>query len=94
MLKMISFYCLTLDKWRLFWILPTMQCPKLFLTTPLDRAYMKTLNWTPKSRSSSYSVENGVNSKFDLPQMAAILNLFNFLRSLKDILLISGKYAI
>ena len=48
---------------------------------------------TPKSRSCSYSVENGVNLKFDLHQMAAILNLLNFLRSLKDILLISGKYA-
>ena len=42
-LKNISIYCLTLDKWRPSWILPTMQCPKLFLTTPLDRAYLKTL---------------------------------------------------
>ena len=33
-----------------------------------------------------------LNLKFDLHQMAAILNLFNFLRSLKDILLISGIY--
>ena len=35
-----------------------------------------------------------VNVKFDLHQMAAILNLFNFLRSLKDFLLISGRYAL
>ena len=42
-LKMISIYCLTLDKWRPSWILPTMQCLKLFLTTPPDRAYLKTL---------------------------------------------------
>ena len=34
------------------------------------------------------------NLKFDLHQMAAILNLFNLLRSLKDILLISGRYAL
>ena len=91
---MISIYCLTLEKWRPSWILPTMQCLKLFLTTPLNREYLKTLEWTPKSRSCSYFVENGVNLKFDLHQMAAILNLFNFLKSLKDILLISGRYAL
>ena len=43
MLKMISIYCLTLGKWRPSWILPTMQCLMLFLTTPLDRVYLKTL---------------------------------------------------
>ena len=42
-LKMISIYCLTVDKWRPSWILTTGQCPKLLLTTPLDRAYLKTL---------------------------------------------------
>ena len=67
---------------------------KIILSTPQDRAYMKTLLWTPKSKSCSYSVENGVNLKFDLHQMAAISNLFIFLRSLKDILLIFGEYAI
>ena len=67
-LKMISIYCLTnkcSDKWRPSWILPTMQCPKLLMTTPLDRAYLKTLLWTPKSWSCSYSVENCVNLKFN-----------------------------
>ena len=42
-LNNISIYCLTLDKLRPFWILPTMQCRKLFLTTSLDREYPKTL---------------------------------------------------
>ena len=37
-LKMISIYCLILDKWRPSWISLTMQCLKLFLTTPLSRS--------------------------------------------------------
>ena len=42
-LKMISIYFFTFDKWRPSCILPTMQCTKLLLTTPPDRAYLKTL---------------------------------------------------
>ena len=43
-LKMIWIYCLTLNKWRPSWIfLPTMQCLKYLLTTPLCTAYLKNL---------------------------------------------------
>ena len=50
MSKMIAIVCLTLDKWRPFWI---------FFT-------------------NYYSVENYVNLKFDLGQMAAILEKNDF----------------
>ena len=41
--KMTFIHCLTLYKWQPSWILPTMQCAKYFLTTPLCRECPKTL---------------------------------------------------
>ena len=77
-LKMISIYCLTLNKWRPSWILPTMQCQKLLLTTPLDRAYMKTK----------------IIKLLIFCRKLCQFFFFNFLRSLKDIFLISCRYSL
>ena len=60
--------------WLEYLILSIMKCLIYFLATLLSRAYMKTLQSTPKSWICLCSVENYINLLFNLAQMAAILD--------------------
>ena len=56
--------------------LPTIQCLKYLLTTPLCTAYLKNSWWMPKTQIFLYYFENDMNLLLDLEQMAAILDFF------------------
>ena len=72
--RMISIYCLTLNKWRaILDISLTMQYLKYFRQHHNDRRTRKPHYRHKKTRICLYYVENDINLLFDLEQMAAIL---------------------
>ena len=84
MLKMISIYCLTLDKWRPYWIFH----PQFNIQNIFRRHHNVRHTWKPhdrhkKTRIYLYYVENEINLLFDLERMAAILDFLPTMQYLK-----------
>ena len=84
MSKMISIYCLTLDKWRPYWIF----YPQFNIQNIFRRHHNVRHTWKPhdrhkKTRICLYYVENEINLLFDFERMAAILDFSPTMQYLK-----------